>query len=90
MTIPKTLLRRRKELGLTQHAVAGLAGITQSHLSMIERDDSDPRLSTLQDIARALRSELVLVPSETLPGVQSIVGTAPPPDQRPLFAIEPD
>jgi len=84
------LKRRRTELGMTQHSVANLAGITQSHLSALELGKLDTRLSTLQDIARALRSDLVIVPTEALSTVQSIIGQEPSPSERRLFRVEPD
>lgn len=84
------MIRRRKSLGMTQTAVAALAGIDQSSLSAIERGKVDARLSTLLDIVRALRSELVLVPGEDRSAIQSLVGGAPTSVKRPLFEIDPD
>jgi predicted transcriptional regulator len=89
-TIPGLLGQRRADLGLTQHSVASLAGITQSYLSAVETGKVDARLSTLQDIARALRAELVLVPAEALAAVTSIIGQGSPPHERRLFNIEAD
>lgn len=88
--ILKHLARRRADLGMTQRSVASLAGITQSYLSAIEKGKVDARLGTLQDIARALRTELVLVPAEALAPVQSIIGQRRPPNERRLFSVEPD
>lgn len=89
-TISGQLSNRRAELGLTQGGVSSRAGVTQSYLSAIERGKIDVRLSTLQDVARALQLELVLVPTEELASVQAILGLAPPPQNKRLFSVEPD
>ena len=44
----------RKSLGMTQSELAAKAGITQQHLSKIERLASDTSASTLRRIASAL------------------------------------
>lgn len=89
-TILERIAERRSHLKMTQHSVAKLAGITQSYLSAVEKGNIDVRLSTLQDIARALGLELVLVPAEALDSVQSIVGQGSPRNERRLFSLEPD
>jgi predicted transcriptional regulator len=73
-TIVGVLSHRRVLLGLTQKEVAAQAGITQSYLSAVERGKLDVRLSTLQDIARALHSDIAVVPLEVLPVVQGMLG----------------
>ena len=50
----------RTEAGLTQAALAARLGTTQSVVSRWERGDDEPRLSTLQRIARACGQRLVL------------------------------
>lgn len=50
----------RKALDLSQAAVADLMGTTQSAVSEFESGGTDPRLSTLQRYARAIRSRLEL------------------------------
>ena len=50
----------RTEAGLTQAALAARLGTTQSVVSRWERGDDEPRLSTLQRIARACAQRLVL------------------------------
>ncbi len=89
-TIVQQLAKRRADLRMTQRSVANLAGITQSYLSAIEKGKIDTRLSTLQDIARALNTELVPVPTEKLDAVQSLIGHGPPPNERRLFSVESD
>lgn len=61
--IGRAMKRIRIEKGLTQEKLARRAGITLRPLSDIERGVSDPRLSTVLGIARALN-----VPVEELLG----------------------
>jgi predicted transcriptional regulator len=89
-TISEALQRRRKELKLSQDSVARRAGIRQSYLSAIERGKIDARIGTLTDIARAMRSELVLIPNETLSLVRSIASGSRNDKARPLISIDPD
>ena len=88
--IQRSLYERRVSLDLTQDAVAKRAGTRQSYLSAIEKEKVDPRLSTLQDIARSLDLELVLVPKEILPTVRALIGQGPGLEDRPLFEVQPD
>jgi predicted transcriptional regulator len=89
-SIPERLAKRRRELKMTQTAIASLAGITQSYLSAIERGKIDARLSTLQDIARALKSEFVFIPNEALSTVKSIIGNQSQSEKQRLFSTELD
>lgn len=52
----------RKATGLTQAALAERAGVTRMTVQRIEGGQIDPRLSTLQEMARALGLELMSVP----------------------------
>ena len=49
-----TIIRRRKELGLTQKELANKAGMHQSNISKIESGELDVRLSTLIQLAEAM------------------------------------
>ena len=56
------IYRYRKEKGMTQELLSGLAGIARSHLSMIESGAKQPNFETIWRIAEALDispSELV-------------------------------
>jgi transcriptional regulator with XRE-family HTH domain len=75
-------------LGLSQAVVAERAGLTQTYLSKIEHAKVDPRISTLQDVARAEGLEIVLVPIELLPAIRSILSGDPKPDGRRLFEVD--
>jgi len=52
----------RVQLGISQKALAKRAGIPQSTVSRIEREERDANLSTLNKILRGISCELVLVP----------------------------
>ena len=90
MPILGGLSASRKTLGLNQQAVASQAGLAQTYLSKIEKAKVDPRLSTLQDVARAVKLEVMLVPNDLVPIVQALLGQHANPEERPLFQIEPD
>lgn len=55
---------RRKDLKLTQEAVAKRANITQANLARIERGDAVPKLDTFYKLITALNMELTLVPKD--------------------------
>jgi transcriptional regulator with XRE-family HTH domain len=62
----------RETLSLTQEQLAERAGISHSHLSMIERGDRTPHVETLMSLAKALGiavSQLLLDANE--PGESS-------------------
>jgi transcriptional regulator with XRE-family HTH domain len=67
------LRHARESAGLSQRALSVACGLTQSHISQIERGALEPGLARLIDIARALELELVLVPKKLLPVIDSLV-----------------
>jgi len=81
---------RRQRLGLTQQGAAERSGLRQNYYSKIEQGKTDPRFSTLQDIARALSLELMLVPAELVDTVKALSDQGPSPEDKPLFSAEPD
>jgi len=58
LKLAKRIKTLREEKGLTSEALAKQAGISKSTLSYIERGLSDPKLSTLVEIARELGIDL--------------------------------
>ncbi|MEZ5573105.1 MAG: helix-turn-helix transcriptional regulator [Halioglobus sp.] len=76
--ISRTLKAAREAKGLSQRALAKMAGVPQSHISKIENARVDLRISSLAQIARALDLELTLVPRKTVPAVKSIVRSGRP------------
>lgn len=67
------LAAAREARKLSQRDVAQRAGTTQARISKIENGDTDPKLSTMIELARALELELVFVPTKHLPAVNAIV-----------------
>jgi predicted transcriptional regulator len=84
------LRRIREEQGVTQTAVAAKSGLNQTYLSKIEREKVDPRFTTVQDVARSLDYELILIPRNLVQTVSSLVATAGEQPIRPLISAEPD
>jgi DNA-binding XRE family transcriptional regulator len=61
------VLRRRRELGLTQQQLAAAVGVHQSEISNIERGTSQPGYRTLSKLAHGLQAELAFVPWKRTP-----------------------
>lgn len=74
--IAEALKAARKRKKLSQRALSALAGVPQSHISKIESNAVDLRLSSLVAIARALDLEIELVPRKAVPAVQSVARSA--------------
>jgi len=49
-----TLKKLRNEAGLTQRQLAELVGVSQAHIAKIEKENVDPRLSTVNKILHVL------------------------------------
>lgn len=71
--IIKALKSARLEKKLKQSELGSKLGLPQSHISKIEQGVTDPRLSTVTDMARLLDLELVLVPRAMLPAVRAVI-----------------
>ncbi len=54
----RSLADRRKELGLSQTAVAARMGTSKSALARLESGELDPRISTVERFASAVGEEL--------------------------------
>lgn len=82
----------RKAKGLSQRELSARAAVPQSHISKIENNAVDLRISSLAAIAHALDLELSLVPLKALPAVRSIsrsvesAGLATSPEVKREFA----
>jgi transcriptional regulator with XRE-family HTH domain len=76
--IGKILKAARVAKGLSQRALAKIAGVPQSHISKIETAGVDLRVSSLSEMARALDLELELVPRKAVPAVKSIMRSTKP------------
>ena len=60
----KAISRKRLEAGFTQEILSGMAGITRSHLSLIETGSTSVTLDTLWHIAEALSVPLSTIIKE--------------------------
>lgn len=89
--IGKTLKQARTEKGLSQAALAKLAGVPQSHISKIETTGVDLRVSSLVEIASALDLELMLVPRKAVAATRSLIRqTQPAPTSLQSRAVRDD
>ncbi|HEY8025218.1 MAG TPA: helix-turn-helix transcriptional regulator [Burkholderiaceae bacterium] len=61
--IIQSLIKAREARGWTQTKLSEAAGVSRMTLSRIESGRFDPRLSSLQVIARAMGLEIMVVPA---------------------------
>lgn len=61
--LARQMMQRRRQLKLTQAALAAKSGIGQADISKIESGRSNPTLDTLANLARAMDCRLALVPA---------------------------
>ena len=66
------LKKRRKDLGLKQKDMMLRVGISRQQYQRLE-SMGNPRLDTLELIAKGLKSELLLIPQEKLAAVKSLM-----------------
>jgi len=71
--IIECLKQRRKAMKMRQAELGKMLGLPQSHISSIEREETDPRLSTIVDMARILDHELVLIPRPLVPAINALL-----------------
>tara|TARA_R110000744_G_scaffold36034_6_gene83271 strand:+ start:8768 stop:9118 length:351 start_codon:yes stop_codon:yes gene_type:complete len=62
----------REAKGIRQSALAHTVGISPAHLSRIESGKITPTLATLQEIARALDLEIMLIPRQSVSAVRAM------------------
>ena len=66
------LRKRRKELGLLQKDMLLKVGMTRQQYNRLEKK-GNPRLDTLELLAKGLDMELMLIPREMVSSVQDIL-----------------
>lgn len=71
--ITAQLKAARRTRGLKQSELGAKLGLPQSHISKIEKGGTDPRLSTVADMARLLDLELMLIPRHLLPAIRGLI-----------------
>ena len=60
----RVVKRRREEKGLSRAALAEMAGLHQTYIGLLEREERSPNLDTAEAIANALRLPLAQMISE--------------------------
>jgi transcriptional regulator with XRE-family HTH domain len=71
--IGQRLQQARTARGLTQAELGTLVGLPQSHISKIERGETDFQWTTLEQVANAVGLSPVLVPTGLVPIVESLM-----------------
>jgi len=72
---------------LSQAGLAGKLGLRQRQISDLERGVVDARLSTIQNVARALDLELTLIPRQLLSAVEALQRSGDEDGTRPLYSL---
>ena len=72
---------------LSQAELAGKLGLRQRQISDLERATTDPRISTLQNVARALDLELMLIPRFLISAVDALQRSGSDLSRRPLYTL---
>ncbi len=68
----KQLKGRRIDLGLKQHDMLLRIGVSRQQYQQLE-SRGNPRLNTLELVAKGLNSRLMLIPDESLAAVQAVL-----------------
>ena len=74
--ITRQIRAAREAKHMSQRELSARSGLTQSHISQIERGTMEPGLSSLVDVARALDLEIVLAPKKLMPAIGNILDSA--------------
>jgi transcriptional regulator with XRE-family HTH domain len=84
------LREARLSRNLTQAELARKLGLRQRQISYLERATIDSRLSTIQNVARALGLELMLVPRHLISAVEALQRAGSDAGKRPLYTLSDD
>ncbi len=68
--------KRRKELGFNQEELANLIGMARQQYQRLE-SKGNPRLDTLELIAKGLKMELMLIPKDKVRTIKNILDNVP-------------
>jgi len=98
VALRQTLIDARHQRGWSQAELGRRAGLPQMHISGIETGKVVPRFDTLLELVRVLDHDLLLVPRDLVPVVQSLTRdhcrrdahAAGDEDERPLYAPDED
>lgn len=90
-SVGDSLRQARTSQGLSQTDLAAKLGIRQRQISDLERAANDPRLSTIQNVARALDLEVMLVPRHLITVIEGMQRSAAPTAaarERAMYSLE--
>jgi len=82
-----TLREARLGKQLTQDALATKLDLGQRQISDLERGTVDVRVSTLQNVARALDLDLTLIPHHLISAVEALKRAGTDTGKQPLYAL---
>ncbi len=83
------IVSARKEKQLTQDELGKRLGLPQSYISRLESGRLDIRLSSLVELARYLRFEVMFVPVSMTPAVQALLGNgATAVESKPMYTLD--
>nr|WP_234890167.1 helix-turn-helix transcriptional regulator [Sinorhizobium medicae] len=72
----RQLRAAREAQKMSQRELSARSGLTQSHISQIERGTMEPGLGSLVDVARALDLEIILAPKKLMSAIRNILDSA--------------
>jgi transcriptional regulator with XRE-family HTH domain len=87
MGLSEALREARLKRPFTQQELADKLGLRQGQISDLERATKDPRLSTIQNVARALDLEVMLVPRQLITAVQGVLRGGAHWAKRPMYSL---
>lgn len=88
LSLSEILREARQGKQLSQQDLARKLGLRQRQISDLERAVTDSRLSTIQDVARALDLELMLIPRHLIAAVEALQRAGTDAGKRPLYALD--
>ncbi len=87
-SVSRVLHTSRLRQQLSQAQLAAKLGLRQRQISDLERGAVDARLSTVQNVARALDLELMLIPRHLISAVEALQRAGSERGERPLYALD--
>lgn len=87
VSLSDVLREARLKRHLSQQELAAKLGLRQRQISDLERARIDPRLTTLQNVARALDLELMLIPRHLISAVEGLQRAGTDSAKRPMYAL---
>lgn len=81
VSLLKQLKKRRLELNLTQNDMPLRIGVSRQQYQKLE-SKGNPRLDTLELVAKGLNSELMLIPAEKMAAVRGILASSDEENRR--------